>query len=137
MSDWTEDEFMRLLGDTSPAGPVINKATDNQTSRAPIDWRDRGVVSKVKDQGHCGSCWTFSATGTMESAYKLFKNQSTLMSEQQLVDCAKSAGSGCAGGDKKASMDYTKRNPLVHEDQYPYTAKDGVCDSATESQGTY
>ena len=81
------------------------------------------MVSPVKNQGdHCGSCWTFSATGAIESAYLVFNNFKVLLSEQQLVDCAKSAGDGCEGGDQKLAMDWTIDNPLATEDEYPYEA---------------
>lgn len=91
-----------------------------------IDWRDYNIVTPVKNQGHCGSCWTFSATGAMEGAWA--KNTSTLISisEQQLVDCVKK-DNGCNGGMMNDAFEYGIENPLCTESQDPYEAIDDKC----------
>ena len=69
-------------------------------SDAPsLDWRVQGAVTPVKQQGLCGACWSFAATGALEGAWKLFGPNHTLdsLSEQQLVDCS-SKNNGCDGG---------------------------------------
>ena len=70
------------------------------TSAPPhVDWREAGAVTAVRDQGHCGSCWTFSTTGTMESHHFLKYGEMKNLSEQQLVDCADAFNNhGCNGG---------------------------------------
>ena len=68
---------------------------------ASFDWRDVGIVSEVKNQGHCGSCWTFSSTGALESHSALHRGlwRRYLLSEQQLLDCAQAFDNhGCNGG---------------------------------------
>jgi len=92
-----------------------------------IDWRNRGAVTPVKNQGQCGSCWTFSATGVLESFYFINNGQLLSFSEQQIVDCATDAGQGCGGGWPYLAIDYAAKYGLETEEDYPYNAKDGTC----------
>ena len=93
------------------------------------DWREHGAVSPVKAQGHCGSCWTFSTVGALEShvllKYKTFRN----ISEQQLVDCAGDFDThGCQGGIPAHAFEYIKyAGGLADEVNYPYLARNGQC----------
>jgi cathepsin H len=86
-------------------------------------------VSPVKNQAHCGSCWTFSTVGALEAhvliKYQTFRN----MSEQQLVDCAGAYDNhGCHGGLPSHAFEYIKDNQgLADEANYPYLANDGTC----------
>ncbi|XP_043705949.1 pro-cathepsin H-like isoform X2 [Telopea speciosissima] len=101
------------------------------------DWRVEGIVSPVKNQGHCGSCWTFSTTGALEAAYTQAFGKSISLSEQQLVDCAGSFNNfGCRGGLPSQAFEYIKYNGgLDTEEAYPYTAADGVCKYTSENVG--
>jgi len=101
--------------------------SDTQTA---IDWRVKhtGVVSPVKDQGQCGSCWAFSTTGSTEGAWGI-KNKLTKaisLSEQQLMDCSGSFGNeGCQGGLMDQAFQYIMQSNITTEKAYPYTEKNG------------
>ena len=72
-------------------------ASYSETNTNDIDWEDLGAVTPVKDQGQCGSCWSFSATGGVEGAYQIKNGELKSFSEQQLVSCS-TANYGCNGG---------------------------------------
>ena len=90
-----------------------------------MDWRAKGAVTGVKNQGACGSCWSFGATGTMEGAWKLAGHDLVSLSEQQLVDCS---GEGCSGGNPGHAIQYAVNNHGIDSERdYPYTAHNGKC----------
>ncbi|CAH2104174.1 unnamed protein product [Euphydryas editha] len=91
-----------------------------------FDWRSHGVVSPVKNQQQCGSCWAFSTTGNVESAYAIKNGQLLSLSEQQLIDCDKKSF-GCNGGLPVYAIKYLEKNGAMTEDSYPYEARDGQC----------
>jgi cathepsin L len=91
-----------------------------------IDWREENVVTPVKNQGSCGSCWTFSSTGAMEGAYALYSEKLESFSEQQLLDCVKK-DFGCNGGEMIDAFEYVSENPVCTEQQDPYKATNENC----------
>jgi cathepsin H len=99
------------------------------------DWRDQNVVSAVKDQGKCGSCWAFSAIGSVESQFMVHHKDTKLdfelqlSSEQQLVDCATNfENNGCRGGLPSSAFEYAfYQGGLESEALYYYEAKDMPC----------
>ncbi|XP_031424937.1 WD repeat-containing protein 76 isoform X2 [Clupea harengus] len=95
-----------------------------------VDWRARGnYVTPVKSQGHCGSCWTFSTTGCLESVTAIATGKLLELSEQQLIDCAQDFNNhGCFGGLPSQAFEYIKyRGCLMTEDGYPYRGNDSTC----------
>merc|ERR1711934_823082 len=101
-----------------------------------VDWStDKSVVNPVKDQGQCGSCWAFSAVGTVESAYALAAGKLRSYAEQQLVDCSTNGGSeGCNGGFNQYGIQYIGTTGIAAESSYPYKAVDGTCRAGSVSK---
>eukprot|EP00003_Mantamonas_plastica_P019629 TRINITY_DN3193_c0_g2_i1.p1 TRINITY_DN3193_c0_g2~~TRINITY_DN3193_c0_g2_i1.p1 ORF type:complete len:194 (+),score=55.12 TRINITY_DN3193_c0_g2_i1:1-582(+) len=105
-SDMTWNEFRAAYLLNSPQNcSATNEPGFELVSNNPegiprsVDWRQKGVVTPVKNQGNCGSCWTFSTTGAMESHHALKTGHLLSLSEQQLVDCAQAfKNNGCDGG---------------------------------------
>ena len=133
-SDWTEEEFKSIMGLKTPTEmPNMEKYVPeiNGDLPASLDWRTEGKVSAVKDQGQCGSCWAFSTTGAIESAWAIaFPDEDMVsLSEQQLVDCAggEFLNGGCNGGWYYWAYQYARTNAMEQEADYGYTAKDGTC----------
>ncbi len=104
---------------------------DESSNAATVDWRSKGAVTPVKNQGQCGSCWAFSTTGSVEAAYFLKHGTLKSFSEQQLVDCAGGIfhNNGCNGGLMDYAFQYIEKNPLDLEADYRYTARNGTCKS--------
>lgn len=136
-ADLTHDEFRaRMKLKRRPSIPSNNRlfrlADDNQTIPDSVDWRTTGMVTPVKDQGQCGSCWSFSATGSMEGAHALaasaadpttrFGNKHLLsFSEQELVDCVDDGTFTCdTGGIYTDAFEFVIANGTVLEKDYKY-----------------
>lgn len=124
----TDAEFAAIYLSPKPYNPEWEN-TDSEFKKlgADIDWVAKGMVSPVKNQGQCGSCWAFSAVGVLES-FALFKGQIVNLSEQQLVDCSRSYGNqGCNGGFNYKGLEYVKDHGLTTAAAYPYVAKTQGC----------
>ncbi|CAJ2649964.1 unnamed protein product [Trifolium pratense] len=137
-TDWTWEEFRtHRLGAAQNCSATLkgnHKMTDANLPEEK-DWRKEGIVTKVKDQGQCGSCWTFSTTGALEAAYAQAFGKNISLSEQQLVDCAGAFNNfGCNGGLPSQAFEYIKYNGgLESEEAYPYTGENGLCKFSSEN----
>ena len=126
-STWTNAEYQRLLG-FRPSGIEPTTVENGMPNADSVDWVTAGGVTNVKDQGSCGSCWSFSTTGSMEGAHFAAGNELVSLSEQEIVDCDTSDGNkGCNGGDMHLAMVWSENNKVTSEADYPYKGSDGTC----------
>jgi len=133
MSDLSYEEYeaIYLSGLRVPEGPsnATLHVPDNEPIPNAVDWRNQGMVTGVKNQGQCGSCYSFSATGALEGAWKKARGSLPSLSEQQIVDCSGRYGNyGCQGGWYQSSWRYLRdAGGDESENAYRYTARQGRC----------
>lgn len=147
-TDWTFEEFRSWR--VSGSRPDAAAQTSALTAAAPIpalgdgmklpdsmDYRTKeGVLTKVKNQGACGSCWAFSAVETFESHLAIATGKpAPVMSEQQVVSCSPNPDDcggqgGCEGSTQPLAFNYTAKSGLSLESKYPYTGSTGTCRKA-------
>ena len=141
-TDMTPDEFrFKMVGgyraDADVSTGCGSFVSTGKSVPDSIDWRLDGAVTPVKDQGQCGSCWSFSATGALEGAWSVKTCKLVSLSEQQLVDCAgiRYGSMGCNGGLMEGAFNYAIDKGMCTEDSYPYTSGEtqtgGTCHSCT------
>lgn len=137
-STWTDAEYKKLLSKKptpeSERPPYIDFEDEvhQGLEGVTVDWRNKGAVQKIQNQGYCGSCWAFSTVAAMESAHKIKTGSMLKLSEQQFVDCDPKS-SGCDGGLEIYAWAYAKKKAIALGSAYPYKGKDGRCNDGSVS----
>jgi len=128
LSSWTAAEKKKLNGfqDTGAYTGEYTVLPTTDSNSGEVNWVTAGYVTAVKDQGQCGSCWSFSTTGSLEGSWVKIGQSLTSFSEQQLVSCDKPLNHGCHGGSMALAFNYIKSHALATEADYPYTSGAGV-----------
>lgn len=134
-TDMTASEFKTKFASgfmSTSLGAYGCKAFSSDASGAPssIDWRSKGAVNPVRDQGQCGSCWAFASTANAESVWAISTGSLVDLSEQEIVDCASGKGYynlGCNGGQEDSAFKYMINEGQCADAGYPYTATSGTC----------
>lgn len=135
-ADYTSEEFIRTRVSQVSLVPkdgllgarAFTPTDDGENLPNEVNWVKAGKVTPVKNQGQCGSCWSFSTTGSLEGAYAIKEGKLLSFSEQQLVDCEKQ-DAGCGGGLVDDAFRYLEENGLCLEQDYPYEAANKSCRS--------
>lgn len=142
-SDLTAEEFKKYLG----GGRIPPKPQMQEMASVPgiaanvppsVDWRTKGVVTPVKDQGMCGSCWAFAATETIESAVAIKTGKLLMLSEQNMVSCTPNpqecgGTGGCDGATAELGYEYVKEKGISSEATLPYRGQTGKCVETTKA----
>uniref|UniRef100_A0ACD5XDN1 Uncharacterized protein n=1 Tax=Avena sativa TaxID=4498 RepID=A0ACD5XDN1_AVESA len=140
-TDLTNDEFRAMKTNKGIAKqdgvvrvPTGFKYSNVSADALPtsVDWRTKGAVTPIKNQGQCGSCWAFSAVAATEGIVKLSTGKLVSLSEQELVDCdVHGVDQGCMGGWMDDAFKFIIKNGgITTEANYPYTGQDGQCKSS-------
>ncbi|UJR12299.1 hypothetical protein I4U23_016476 [Adineta vaga] len=133
--DLTNEEFRKQMNGYKISSDDEINSLNYQTFSTPenfvlpneVDWRTKGYVTYVKDQGQCGSCWAFSTTGALEGQHFAKTSQLIPLSEQNLVDCSL-LNFGCNGGNQDLAYDYIKmHHGISSEESYPYFPERDIC----------
>jgi len=137
-ADLTGAEYAKMLGTKYTAeGPTVVHSKPVRALPPKWNWNTMGAVTPIKNQEQCGSCWSFSTTGSTEGCHFLTKHKLVSLSEQNLMDCSYNQGNqGCDGGLMTQAMTYIIQNKGIDtEASYPYTAQDGNCNYQAANSG--
>lgn len=134
LSDLSNEEYRALLLFDIPTNTPASRDApvftgEGHMARAgSVDWRSSGAVQAVKNQGSCGSCWTFATAASIESITKIKTGVLPTLSEQNLLDCTPQGNSGCGGGVPYYAQKYVISNGGIStSDKYPYEGVQGSC----------
>jgi len=133
LTDFTPEEFARLRSTKySPSNHPTVMLSANAPNPDSIDWREKKAVTAVKNQGGCGSCWAFSATETVESAYAIASGKLLELAPQTYVNCVKNPNKcggtgGCEGATMELAFNLTAQTGIALESTLPYAGRDETC----------
>jgi len=143
-ADRTSQEFAIMFASPIPKAQTIQHLRGIPVYAAPVDvenqdpevtgtfdWRDKGIVSAIKNQGQCGSCWAFASVEIVESAWAIKHGQLEVLSPQQILDCS-NAGD-CGGGYLSSALAYTTARNITSGMSYPYQGTSGTCQSVAKA----
>jgi cathepsin L len=112
---------------------TTEEITSVQARPDSIDWRTKGAITPIKNQGSCGDCYAFSTVSCVESLWFLAGNKLVTLSEEQILDCSGPWGNtGCYGGNVAYGFAYVKSKGLTLSSNYPYTGKQSTCNSTAQ-----
>lgn len=143
-ADMTNAEFVKIMNGWGKSSSKnqnvqVEKHEDDRVDDLPktVDWRTKGVVTPVKNQEQCGSCWAFSAVASIEGQHALNTKKLVSLSEQNLMDCSTAEGNmGCEGGLMDQAFQYVIKNHGIDtEKSYPYKAIDEKCEYKKKDEG--
>lgn len=140
-TDLTNQEFKNLYSAGFRPSASVSPATgfrhENVTvdAAASLDWRSKGAVTSIKDQGQCGACWAFSAVAAIESINQIKSGKLVSLSEQELIDCdVNGEDQGCGGGLMDTAFKFIVDNHGINsEANYPFVGEDGSCNTKKSS----
>uniref|UniRef100_A0A8C5WIB1 Cathepsin K n=1 Tax=Leptobrachium leishanense TaxID=445787 RepID=A0A8C5WIB1_9ANUR len=131
--DLTREEAVKMLNGLKvpawrkPTNFTFEKHVDPAAIPKSVDYRKKGYVTPIRNQGSCGSCWAFSSVGALEGQLMKTTGNLVVLSPQNLVDCVKT-NDGCGGGYMTNAFEYVKENDGIDsEEAYPYTGTDQDC----------
>lgn len=126
--DLTHDEFKNNIFNQNYNVTIPKVYINEYTTSIPksVNWVEQNAVSPVKNQGQCGSCWSFATAEAVEGIYAIKTGKLVSLSEQQLVDCS-TKNHGCGGGSMVYGFEYVSSYGLMESEDYIYNQKQGVC----------
>ena len=132
-SDLSREEKRKLLYGVKlqeDTGRTTRAASTKTFPTGPksVDWRKKGLVGPIENQGGCGSCWSYSSSAVVEAMMRKKSKNKAMMSKQQLLDCVGAGNFGCGGGDPRFALFYVRDNGQTDEDEYPYSGYQRTCD---------
>lgn len=136
-STMTEAESKKMTGTFVSEENFTPTYFDDTNLATAVDWRSKGAVNKVKNQGHCGSCWAFGSTACVEAEHFIKTGKLVSLSEQELVSCS-TVNHGCQGGWQAEAFKFLEKHGQALESEYSYTSgtgRTGSCNKSKEELG--